>query len=467
MTGAITVGSGPTSVAFSPDGSKAYVTNTDDRTVSVINVAAGTAGPAIAVGYSPFKVAFSPDGTLAYVANSGAATVSVINVADSSVGATITVGEFPAGVAFSPDGTEAYVTSAAANTVSVINVSGSAVTDTITVGKGPEDVAVSPDGTDAYVANVSDDSLSVLHVSPVSRLSGPDRFATSSAISAANFDPGVATVYIANGMNFPDALSAAPVGGQTGSPVLLVSTGSIPAAIQRELSRLQPGSIVVLGGSSSISDGVFEQLKGFTTGKVSRLSGPDRFATSAAISAASFASGVATVYIANGLNFPDALSAAPVGGKTGSPVLLVNPSSIPEPIQQELERLKPGRIVILGGVNSVIADVALQLVADTLGEVTRLSGADRFATSAEISKASFAAGVGTVYIANGYNFPDALSAAPVGGKTASPVLLVAPGSISEDIKAELVRLSPGRIVILGGPNSVSRSVAQQLTGYLK
>jgi len=44
---------------------------------------------------------------------------------------------------------------------------------------------------------------------------------------------------------------------------------------------------------------------------------------------------------------------------------------------------------------------------------------------------------------------------------------VAPGSISEDIKAELVRLSPGRIVILGGPNSVSRSVAQQLTGYLK
>jgi putative cell wall-binding protein len=65
--------------------------------------------------------------------------------------------------------------------------------------------------------------------------------------------PGVPVLYIANGSNFPDALSGAPIAGANKAPVLLVSATSIPAAIAVELGRLKPGHIVVLGGTGSIS----------------------------------------------------------------------------------------------------------------------------------------------------------------------------------------------------------------------
>jgi len=68
-------------LAFTPDGTTAYVVNQRDGTVSVIDVATGTVtGTPIDVGANPVAVAFTPDGTTAYVSNSGDDTVSVIAV---------------------------------------------------------------------------------------------------------------------------------------------------------------------------------------------------------------------------------------------------------------------------------------------------------------------------------------------------------------------------------------------------
>ena len=294
------------------------------------------------------------------------------------------------------------------------------------------------------------------------RLSGADRFETSAAISADSFDSDVPVVYIANGYNFPDALSGAPVAGTQDGPVLLVAAESIPAVIQDELTRLNPGQIVILGGTTAVSGHVEAELKALTAGKVTRLAGSDRFETSAAISEANFEPNVPVVYIANGYNFPDALSGAPVAGAEGGPVLLVAAGSIPKAIQTELTRLHPGKIVILGGTNAVSGVVEADLASSTTGVVSRLSGADRFETSAAISEASFQPNVPVVYIANGYNFPDALSGAPVAGSQKGPVLLVPAGSIPAVIQAELTRLNPSRIVILGGMNAVSEDVSEQL-----
>jgi len=300
----------------------------------------------------------------------------------------------------------------------------------------------------------------------VSRLAGADRFSASAAISEKNFTPGVATVFVANGLNFPDALSGAPVAAKAGAPVLLVAPGSIPDSVATELDRLNPGRIVVLGGVNSVSESVKSALGKYTSGGVTRLWGADRFSASAAISAASFKSNVATAYIASGMNFPDALSGAPVAAKEGAPVLLVVPDGIPASIEAELQRLKPGRIVVLGGPNSVSEAVKTKLAALTTGKVTRLSGADRFSASADISAKNFAPGVATVFVANGLNFPDALSGAPVAAKNGSPVLLVTPGDIPASVASELTRLRPGRIVVLGGVNSVSANVRSKLGGFV-
>ena len=99
------------------------------------------------------------------------------------------------------------------------------------------------------------------------------------------------------------------------------------------------------------------------------------------------------------------------------------------------------------------------------GTVSRLFGADRYATSAAISKASFAASVPVAYIASGLGFADALSGAPVAGINKGPILLVQTSFIPPSIVTELTRLKPAKIVILGGPGVVDATVATLLGQY--
>ena len=108
---------------------------------------------------------------------------------------------------------------------------------------------------------------------PTSRLSGADRFATAAAISKASFPAGVPVAYIANGLNFPDALAGAAAAGAAKAPVLLVRPDAIPSSIATELARLHPGRIVVLGGTSAVSDAVKTALATYTAGSVTRLVG--------------------------------------------------------------------------------------------------------------------------------------------------------------------------------------------------
>ena len=329
---------------------------------------------------------------------------------------------------------------------------------------GSRGVSVAVASIQGGIATVT---ITVAQPAGVLRQAGAGRFETSAAISSASFAPGVAVAYIASGLNFPDALSGASVAGTGNAPILLVDAGSIPGSIQSELLRLKPQRIVLLGGTSVIANSVQRALDSYTAGTVTRLSGADRFATSAAISAKNFTAGVAVAYVANGLNFPDALSGAAAAGADDAPVLLVNGTSIPSAIQTELDRLQPDRIVVLGGTAVISTGVATALAAYTNGGVSRLSGSDRFATSAQISRTSFPANVDVVYVANALNFPDALSGAAVAGSRNAPVLLVNPDSIPAVIQAELNRLNAVHIVVLGGTSVINNTVQAQLSGFVR
>ena len=297
---------------------------------------------------------------------------------------------------------------------------------------------------------------------PVARLSGGDRYATAAAISA-GWAPGVPVVYVATGLNFPDALAGAAAAGALGAPLLLVAGTSVPPATAAELARLKPERIIILGGPGVVSDGVAGTLSYYSSGGVFRLSGGDRYATAAAISAG-WAPGVPVVYVATGLNFPDALAGAAAAGALGAPLLLVAGTSVPPATAAELARLKPERIIILGGPGVVSDGVAGTLSYYSSGGVFRLSGGDRYATAAAIS-AGWAPGVPVVYVATGLNFPDALAGAAAAGALGAPLLLVAGTSVPPATAAELARLKPERIIILGGPGVVSDGVYATLEAY--
>ena len=291
-----------------------------------------------------------------------------------------------------------------------------------------------------------------------SRLSGDDRYGTAAAISAATFAPGAPVAYVATGKAFADALSGGPAAAVGRGPILLTDPATLPGATVTELQRLQPGRIVVLGGPSAVSTDVETRLGSFTTGSVTRIAGTDRYGTSAALSASTFNAPAGIVYVATGTSFADALAGGPVAGRGAAPILLVDTNTIPASIADELSRLKPGAIRILGGPSAVSDGVAQQLRSFTAGPVDRLAGSDRYATSVVVSQAAFASGATTVLLASGVDFPDGLAGGPAGALAPSPLLLVTPTCIPPIVNAEINRLNPSQIVILGGPGAVGVSV---------
>ena len=204
----------------------------------------------------------------------------------------------------------------------------------------------------------------------------------------------------------------------------------------------------------------------FTTGKSApRVAGADRYATAASVSKLAYGPGVPVAFIATGASYPDALAGGPAARVSGGPLLLTSRTSLPGATANELSRLKPGRIVILGGTGSVASSVASQLEAFTTGDVTRLAGSDRYATAAAISASAFAPGASVVYVATGANFPDALAAGAAAARAQAPILLVKQTSVPSATAAELSRLAPDQIIVMGGTGMISDSVAQQLKAH--
>lgn len=100
------------------------------------------------------------------------------------------------------------------------------------------------------------------------------------------------------------------------------------------------------------------------------------------------------------------------------------------------------------------------------GTVTRISGVDRFATAAAISAATFAPGVPVAYIAFAFGFADALAGAAATGTLPGPILLAATSlPLNPSTTAELTRLKPKRIIVLGSSGVISEAVRIALAPY--
>lgn len=98
--------------------------------------------------------------------------------------------------------------------------------------------------------------------------------------------------------------------------------------------------------------------------------------------------------------------------------------------------------------------------------VSRISGTDRFDVAAGVAEQTHPMGASTVFIASGGNYPDALSAAPAANHSGGALLLVTADAIPGRTQDALNRLAPSKVVIVGGPNTISESVASSLRSML-
>jgi putative cell wall-binding protein len=297
----------------------------------------------------------------------------------------------------------------------------------------------------------------------VERFGGADRFGTAAYVSSSVFR-SASTVFVANGLTFPDALAGGPAAAQLDGPLLLTRPDELPGATRAEIQRLAPQQIVVLGGPASISDAVLNQLIPLAPGGAMRISGADRYETAAAISAAFFPSAV-SVLVASGANFPDALAGSPAAAQLDAPLLLVRPNEVPAATRAELQRLGPVQIFVLGGTGAVSDAVKAELGLLASQGAWRIGGADRYATAAAIANAVFQSS-SSVMLASGANFPDALAGGPAAASLGGPLLLVQGSVMPQSTYAALARLRPMRVPVLGGAATVGEAVLQRARSAL-
>jgi len=253
------------------------------------------------------------------------------------------------------------------------------------------------------------------------RAEGADRYATAAAASRSAFSPGVPSVVIASGENWPDALCAAPLATALDGPVLLTRATKLPADTRDELLRLRPGHVSVIGGTGAVSAGVSTDISRLLpTAAVERIYAQDRYGTAAAIAARVGAAG-GRAMVASGETYADALSGAPVAAANGWPILLTRRADVPAATLQAVTALGVSETFVLGGTGAVSHAAEARLPGPV-----RLAGADRWDTSRAVAAWGFDAGLlepGSVGLATGLSFPDALAAGPVLAITRGPVLL--------------------------------------------
>lgn len=238
-------GAGPAGMVFSADGTRLYIANSADGTVSVVAVAATgdvpqytfTAEATIQVGKSPERLALSPDGTYLYVSVDGGTQNGQVVVVDTATGTVLSrlnVGVAPRGLAVLPSGAQIFVANSGSSTVTVIGRSPGghhAVTDQITGLNTAQDVVVTPDGQLLLVACPS-----------------------AGAVVAVNAEyPQSPRASLAVGTS-PQQLALLPGGGYVAAAcsgagtVALIATGTTPAAC-----RVVDPQLASLAGASAVT----------------------------------------------------------------------------------------------------------------------------------------------------------------------------------------------------------------------
>ena len=158
-----------------------------------------------------------------------------------------------------------------------------------------------------------------------------------------------------------------------------------------------------------------------------RFAGADRYGTAAAVSRSAFPTSAPSVVIASGEGFPDALSASVLAYRSGAPLLLTRRTSLPKDTADEIARLHPSSAVIVGRDARRLRRRArgargprAERDADRRRRPLRDGRAGRARRARPRGRACPR---GTVVVASGENFPDALAASPMAAAAGYPILL--------------------------------------------
>jgi len=314
------------------------------------------------------------------------------------------------------------------------------------------------------LGTIRDAAARVANQGQTVRLAGADRYLTAIAVGKEAAPSSTEAVLVSGHQSaLVDGLVAAPLASNRGAPLLLTAPTTLTASTRSELQRRGTRTVWVVGGTGAVSNTVITQLRNAGVTTVHRLSGPDRYATAAAV-AARVGAPQRRAVLASGTSLVDAATAGGAAAAADRPVLLTQRDRMPAATLTAVRDLRLTSAHVVGGTGVIHGAVETQLRGAGVTPY-RQNGRDRYETAATLAR-TFATAAGTthVVVASGYdvNLVDSLTAGSLGRLT----LLTKPGDLPPATTSAVTAFKPRRVYIAGSTGAVSQYVANRLGGMI-
>ena len=264
--------------------------------------------------------------------------------------------------------------------------------------------------------------------------------------------------------DYPDALVAGPLAANYNAPILMTPTKQVPRRVVDALRTHGFTKVILVGNSGAISAGAASQLQnaGF---QVQRLGGQDRYRTAGVVAdhlLAARGRDKSDVYLATGVDYPDALSASSAAIKNVGVVLLTPRRTVDGTSQGWMNSAKAAKVVAVGGPAVAAAERSVHLDEKQVG-------VDRYETAEKVASAYFPPNPGRIAVATGKDFPDATLAASLTARTGSPLVLTRTDTLTKPTTQFLTRnrASVRKVDVVGGKAAVTEKVRGEIYSALR
>lgn len=198
-----------------------------------------------------------------------------------------------------------------------------------------------------------------------------------------------------------------------------------------------------------------------------KIIGENRYDTAAKISKEAFKDKSDAVVLINGKNSSDGLSAGPFASLIDASILLVEKDYIPNETIDEIKRLNPKNVYLIGGTDVVsekVKDDIQNIIDINAKDINRIGGVDREETSLligkEIAKLS---NVENIYVVNGYKGEaDAMSILSKACNEKSPILVTNGSKFNNAQKSFIKSIKYPNFYFLGGDAVIRNNLLDEV-----
>src|SRR5699024_3661900 len=187
--------------------------------------------------------------------------------------------------------------------------------------------------------------------------------------------------------------------------------------------------------------------------QIDRIHGERRYDTAVEISKEGWET-AETVILARADEFADALAGAPLAYELDIPILLTGTNKLYDETLNEIKRLNVEKVILLGGKEAIDETIFKELQNEELN-VRRIAGDSRTETAALIAEELAPEWSEEAIVVNGYDFPDALSAAPYASIEGIPILLTQSDRIPAATESSISNLGITDTFVIGGPDVIT------------